>query len=108
MSREVTLELPFEVPMSKLDSTHQRMFLESVRDRIGVWGKDGRDVGVGFKWYTRRGVDNSRLHIITRRLKRSLKSSLVVDRLCEPYNLEQRIIYTRDGEGHGVLTLREG
>lgn len=107
MSREITLEMPFEVPANRMDATHTRMWLESVRDRIGFWGEGGRDVGVGFVWYTRRGLGNARLPVITRRIKRSLKSARVVDALCDPYNLEQRIVYVRDGEGHGFLSLKE-
>lgn len=107
MSREVTLEVPFEVPMNRFDVVHLRMFFESVRDQLGPWGRTGRDVGFGYVWNTRKGVDNARLHLITKRVKRALKSSLVIDHRCDPYNLEQRIVYIRDGDGRATLTLRE-
>ena len=108
MSREITVEAPFEVPNSKHEAVSMRLWLDAMNGQLGRWGKDGREVGVGYVWYTRRGMGNEKLHLVTRRIKRCLKSAQVVDRLCEPYNLEQRIIYIRDGDGHGLLSLREG
>jgi hypothetical protein len=108
MSREVTLEVPLNVPDSKTASVALRSWLISVRSQIGAWGMDGREVGVGYVWTTRNGINNARLPSVTRRIKRALKSALVVSTMCEPYNLEQRIIYIRDGEPKGTLTIREG
>jgi len=106
--REVTLEVPLEVPDSKRASVHLRSWLISVRGQIGAWGMDGREVGVGYLWTTRNGINNARLPSITRRVKRALKSALIVSTMCEPYNLGQRVKYIRDGEPKGTLYLKEG
>ena len=106
--REVTLEAPFDVPQNRFDTVHLRMFLESLRAQVGQWGSTGRDVGVGFTWYTNKGIDNNRLHLVVKRVKRAFKASKVVDQRCDPYNLEQRIVYIRDGDPHGTLNLKEG
>ncbi len=107
MSREVTVEVPMEVPDCKRAAVVLRSWLRSIQSQIGAWGTDGREVGVGYRWTTRTALNNEALPEVTRRVKRALKSSLVVSPGCEPYNLEQRIVYIRDGEGRGTLTLKE-
>jgi len=106
--REVTLEVPMEIPNSRTATINLGLWLTSIRSQIGAWGMDGRSVGIGFEWRTRTAISNNRLQRITGRIKRALWSSLVVSRDCEPYNLEQRIVYVRTGEAKGILKLKEG
>jgi len=107
MSRELTLEAPFELPNNRFEAVHMRMWFTSQQNQIGRWGKDGRSVGLGYTWYTRRSLGNERLVKLTRRITRALKSCMVLDPLCDPYNMEQKIVYIRDGDGHGTITLKE-
>jgi hypothetical protein len=105
--REMTVEMPFEIPRSKSAKAQFHYWLVAKSSELDLWGLEGRSVGVGFKWYTRTGFDNRKISLATRHIKRALKTAGILATSCDPYNLEQRIVYIRDGEGHGTLTLRE-
>jgi hypothetical protein len=106
--REISLEMPFDVPRTKTAKANFHFWLVAMQKELGVWGRDGRSVGVGFVWNTKTGFDNRKLYLATRQMKRALKSADVVCTSCDPYNLEQKIVYIRDGEPNGLLTLKEG
>ena len=108
MSKELTFEAPFELPNDRNEALMFQLWLESTRDQVGIWGGDGAPVGMGFIWYTRRGISNDYLSLFVRRIKKCFLRSRVVSGLAEFYNLEQRIVYIRSGEPHGTLSLREG
>ena len=105
--REMTVEMPFEIPRTKNAKMQFHFWLQGKSSELGLWGVEGRPVGVGFQWYTRTGFDNRKIFLATRHMKRALKTANILAFSCDPYNLEQRIVYIRDGEGHGTLTLRE-
>jgi len=108
MSKELTFEAPFELPNDRNEALTFQLWLESVKGQVGIWGGDGAPVGMGFIWYTRRGISNNYLPIFVRRIKKCFFRSSVVSGFTELYNLEQRIVYIRAGEPHGTLSLREG
>ena len=107
MSRELTIEVPFDIPQGKREVFHFMHWLRASAGNLGVWGEAGREVGIGFTWYTRTGFDNAKLPVLVRRVKRALRTASIVFGHCAPYKLEQKIIYVRDGDGHGLLTFRE-
>ncbi len=107
--REVKFDLPFEIPQTKNAKSELKWYLESLG--LDTFGKFGRPVGIGFLWYTKKGLLYGglvSLCALTKRFHRALCMTGVVSRQAEPYNLTQRIIFITDAEEpHAVIELRE-
>lgn len=107
MAREIQFECPFDIPHGGAAKYQFKAYLAQIHAQIGVFGEYGQDVGVGFRWETPTGLRDLAAITLAKRLLRALKSTGILHRHAEPYFLEQRVIYVRDGDGHAVITLRE-
>lgn len=105
---ELVFEAPFEIPVAGKAVIPLKQYIEALQ--IGPFGAEGQGVGLGYTWYTHTGIGNGGLAAVctlAKRLQRALISTLVLSRRAETYNLEQRIIYIRDGDPYAVITIRE-
>jgi hypothetical protein len=104
--REVTFVVPYDIPTNPRAKYVFKNYLNTLP--VGVWGENGEKVGIGFIWNTQTGLGEGGLNTLSRRMQRALRSSNILSPMAEPYFLEQRIDYVRDGEPSAVFTLREG
>ena len=108
---EVTFALPYEIPRGTRKVNEVKYYLEAQISSIGVFGKDGRSVGIGYEWETHTGLGNGGLAAtvtLAMRLKRWLTSTGILHRQAETYLLGAKITYIRDGEPSATVTLKEG
>jgi hypothetical protein len=103
----VTFECPFDIPHGPSAKYQFKAYLAQIRSQIGIFGEHGEDVGIGFIWETPSGMRDLQIITLSKRLMRALKATGILHRHAEPYFLEQRVTYVRDGEPHAVITLRE-
>jgi hypothetical protein len=102
--REVTFMVPYDIPTNPRAKYVFKNYLAHLS--TGVFGKNGEKVGVGFIWNTQTGLEGN-LNTLSKRMQRALRSAGILSTMAEPYFLEQRIDYIRDGDPQVVFTLRE-
>ena len=108
--KEFRFIIPYDFPFSREDREELMTYLRSLTPRIGAWGEEGRDVGLGFEWLTKRKNRNSRLTLTRKNLIRCLVQTRIIsiDTVKEGiYNLEQRIRRTYGGTPGATIILRE-
>ena len=106
MRREVQFKVPHEIPKAMRFKIDFKSFLISLVKQMGVFGREGQDVGFGFLWETQTPA-NGQMRIVSRYVQRALIASGLISRAAEVYYLPQRIVYVRDKEPSVTITLRE-
>lgn len=105
--REVHFQVEMDIPRSQRDKHVFKSYLKSLQSQVGIFGRDGDEVGLGFVWTTHTGLMEGGLHTLSRRVLRALKASGLIGPTANVYFLTQRINYIRDGEPTVTFHLKE-
>ncbi len=111
MKYETSFRVPMEAPASRNEMLALRAYLVSLADSIGVMGRNGDQVGIGYEWWTTKGLESMELRTLARlskRLWRALTSVGIVSPHARPYFLTSRFRYIRNADPYGTITLKEG
>jgi DNA-binding MarR family transcriptional regulator len=98
--REAVFEVPLDIPRTTVHRLSLKYFLESMAPQIGVFGRNGKAVGLGFEWRTQTALGGTLGFTCTmaRRMLRTFITNGLIDRNADTFNLKQRIRYVRSGE----------
>jgi hypothetical protein len=97
-----------EIPRTMRDKHVFKSYLKSLQPTVGVFGRTGAKVGIGFVWETQTGLGEGGLNTLSRRMQRALKAAGLLDNRADIYFLIQRINYIRSGEPNAIFEMREG
>lgn len=108
--KAISFEVPIDIPRSQRMRLDFKAQLESLASGIGFFGADGRDVGIGYIWFTHTGIGNGGIHAVCKmalRIQRALLSTGILSRQADTYLLKSRIIYAKSSEPRVIISVEE-